>query len=76
MFIAALFTIVGLSWWLSGKELPVNTGNGDWISGLGRNPREGNGNPLQYSCLANSMADEPGELQSIGSQKSQIQLRD
>ena len=25
------------------------------IPGLGRSPREGNGNPLQYSCLENSM---------------------
>ena len=25
------------------------------ISGLGRSPREGNGNPLQYSCLENPM---------------------
>ena len=26
-----------------------------WISGLGRFPGEGNGNPLQYSCLENHM---------------------
>jgi len=25
------------------------------ISGLGRSPGEGNGNPLQYSCLGNTM---------------------
>ena len=25
------------------------------IPGLGRSPREGNGNPLQYSCLKNPM---------------------
>ena len=25
------------------------------IPGLGRSPGEGNGNPLQYSCLENSM---------------------
>ena len=40
------------------KNLPVNAGNtGDsgFISGSGRSPREGNGNPLQYSCLGNSM---------------------
>ena len=36
----------------------VNAGDaGDMgsISGLGRSPREGNGNPLQYSCLGNPM---------------------
>ena len=37
---------------------PVNAGNaGDagLIPGLGRSPGEGNGNPLQYSCLENPM---------------------
>ena len=33
----------------------------------GRSPGEGNGNPLQYSCLENPM--EPGRLQSMGSQE-------
>ena len=31
---------------------------------------EGNGNPLQYSCLGNPMTEEPGRLQSMGSQES------
>ena len=35
------------------KNLPVNAGNLDLIPGSGRSPREGNGNPLQYSCLGN-----------------------
>ena len=35
-----------------------------------RSPREGNGNPLQYSCLENHGV-EPGGLQSTGLQ-SQI----
>ena len=30
---------------------------------------EGNGHPLQYSCLKNSTADEPGRLQSMGLQR-------
>ena len=30
-----------------------------------RSPGEGNGNPLQYSCLENPMTEEPGGLQSI-----------
>ena len=29
---------------------------------------KGNGNPLQYSCLENSMTEEPGGLQSMGVQ--------
>ena len=34
------------------KHLPAMQ---DLIPGLGRSPGEGNGNPLQYSCLENSM---------------------
>ena len=30
---------------------------------------EGNGTPLQYSCLENPWAEEPGRLQSTGSQR-------
>ena len=30
---------------------------------------EGDGNPLQYSCLENPMAEEPGRLQSVGLQR-------
>ena len=37
------------------KNLPANAEDSDWIPGLGRPPGEGNGNPLQYSCLGNSM---------------------
>ena len=32
-----------------------HVGDLDSIPGLGRSPREGNGNPLQYSCLENPM---------------------
>ena len=37
------------------KNLPANEGDTDSIPGLGRSVREGNGNPLQYSCLGNPM---------------------
>ena len=37
-------------------------------------PGEGNGNPLQYSCMENSTVEEFGGLQSVGSQKSQTRL--
>ena len=36
---------------------------------LGRSPREGNGNLLQYSCLENSTEKGTGGLQSMGSQR-------
>ena len=41
-----------------GKESACNAADPDSISGLGRSPGEGNGNPLQYSCLENSMEKE------------------
>ena len=36
-----------------GKESDFKAGDSGSISGLGRSPRVGNGNPLQYSCLEN-----------------------
>ena len=38
-----------------GKESACNAGDPGLIPGLGRSPGEGNGNPLQYSCLENPM---------------------
>ena len=54
-----------------GEESVCNAGDaGDMgsIPGSGRSPEEGNGNPLQYSCLENPMTEETGGLQSMGSQ--------
>ena len=39
----------------AGKESACNAGDLGLISGLGRSPGEGNGNPFQYSCLENPM---------------------
>ena len=38
-----------------GEESACNAGDLGSIPGLGRFPGEGNGNPLQYSCLENPM---------------------
>ena len=38
-----------------GKESAYNAGDPGSIPRLGRFPGEGNGNPLQYSCLENPM---------------------
>ena len=38
-----------------GKASACNVGDLGSIPGLGRSPGEGNGNPLQYSCLENPM---------------------
>ena len=40
------------------KNPPANAGDLGLIPGSGRCPGEGNGNPLQYSCLENSMNRE------------------
>ena len=47
--------------WLSGKESTCSvgdTGEVGSIPGWGRSAGEGNGNPLQYSCLKNPMDRE------------------
>ena len=54
-FFYVLAQVFGLPWWLSGKETTCNVGNEDSIPWLGISPGEGNGNPLQYSCLENPM---------------------
>ena len=57
------------------KASAYNTGDPGMIPASGRFPGEGNGNPLQYSCLENPIDREPGRLQSLGSQ-SQTGLSD
>ena len=48
---------MGLPRWLSGEESVYSGDTGDLgsIPGWRRAPGEGNGNPLQYSCLKNPM---------------------
>ena len=46
---------LGLPKWLSDSESSCQAGPMDFIPGSGRSPGEGNGSPLQYSCLKNSM---------------------
>ena len=55
------------------KNPPANAGDArdrGSIPGSGRSHGEGNGNPLQYSCLENPMDRGPGGLQSIGTQRA------
>ena len=54
------------------KNPPANAGDtGDVgsVLGSGRSPGEGNGNPLQYSCLENSMTEKLGGLQFMELQR-------
>ena len=46
---------VGFSGGSAVKDLPANAGDVGLIPGSGRSAGEGNGNPLQYSCLGNPM---------------------
>ena len=55
-----------------GSEVKVsawNAGDPGSIPGLGRSSGEGNGNPLQYSCLENPTEGGAGRLQFMGSQR-------
>ena len=58
------------------KNPPANVGDVGSIPGLGRSPREGNGNPLQYSCLENSMGRGAWRGIVHGVTKSQTWLSD
>ena len=54
----AAIIITGIPWWLSGKESSFHAGatrDVGLITGSGRSPRVGHGNPLHYSGLENSL---------------------
>ena len=53
----------------NGKASVYNAGDPSSNPGLERSPGEGNGNPLQYYCLEIPWTEEPGRLQSMGSQR-------
>ena len=59
-----------------GKASACNAGDPGSIPGLGRSPGEGNGNPLQYSCLENSMDGRAWEAKVHGVAKSWTRLSD
>ena len=51
------------------KSSLVNAGDSGSMPRSGRSPGEGNGNPLQYSCLENPLDRGVWWLQSMGSQR-------
>ena len=60
------------------KNTPANAGDirdVGWIPGSGRSPGEGNGNPLQYSCLENAMNRGIWEATVHGVTKSHTGLK-
>ena len=48
-----MFKDLGLPGSSDGKESACNAGDPSLIPGVGKSPGEGNGHPLQYSCLEN-----------------------
>ena len=61
---------------LDGKASAYKGGDLGLIPGLGRSPGEGNGNPLQYSCLENPMDQGAWWATVCGVAKSQTRLSD
>ena len=59
-----------------GKESACNVGDLGSIHGLRRSPGEGNGNPLQYSCLENPIDRGAWQITVHGVTKSQTWLSD
>ena len=55
------------------KESTCNAGDMSLIPGSGRSPGEGNGNPLQYSCLENPMDGGAWRVTVHGVEKSWTQ---
>ena len=62
LIISLLIPTRGFPGGSEGKESACSVGDPSMIPGSGRSPGEGNGNPLQYSCLENSWTEEPGGL--------------
>ena len=59
------------------KNLPANAGGARYVNsipGSGISPGEGNGNPLQYSCLGNPMDREVWQAAVHGVAKNWTQL--
>ena len=59
-----------------GKESAYNAGDPGSIPGSGSSPGEGNGSPLQYSCLENPMDRGAWRATVHGVTKSQTGLTD
>ena len=59
-----------------GKESACSAGDPGSIPGSGRSPGEGNGNPLHYSCLENSIDRGAWWVTVHGISKRLTQLRD
>ena len=69
-------TLIGFLGGPDGKESAYNVRGPGSIPGLGRSLREGNGNPLQYTCLENPMDRGTWQATVHGVVKSWTRLND
>ena len=69
IFTVSSVNILGFPGGSDGKKSACKAEDLGSIPGSGRCPGEGNGNPLQYSCLKIPWMEKPGRLQSMGSQR-------
>ena len=69
-----IYIYVGFPGGSDGKASACNAEDPGSIPGSGRSPAEGNGNPLQYSCLENSMDGGAWWATVHGITKSQTRL--
>ena len=67
---------MGFSGGSEGKESDCRAGDLGSIPGSGRSPGEGNGYPLQYSCLENSKDRGAWRAPVLRVTRSQTQLSD
>ena len=74
----SIFTVVYIQFngFLEVKVFAWDAGDSGLIPGSGRSPGEGNGNPLQYSCLENPMEGGAWWATVHGVAKSQTRLSD
>ena len=75
-FVAVDLEIPGFPGGSNGKESACNAGDPGLILGLKRSAGEGNGYPLQYSCLENSVDRGAWQATAQGVVKSQTQMSD
>ena len=71
-----MYAMKGFPRWLSGKESTCQAGDSGSLPGSERSPGEGNGNPLQNSCLENPMDRGAWRAAVNGVAKSRTQFRD
>ena len=65
---------IELHWWLSGKKSACSAGDLGPIPALGRSPRGGHGNPLQYSCLENPRKMDGEDWQAAVTQSDMTEV--